>query len=64
MTDGSYLLVAYPGLEPAAFVVRADANRLHDALQAAFGHPTAEVAGESGTAASEDAAFPLKRGQP
>jgi hypothetical protein len=61
MTDGSYLLVAYPQLEPAAFVVRADADLLQEALQAAFGHPTAEVVNGSGNAAPEDATLPTKR---
>jgi hypothetical protein len=64
MTDGSYLLVAYPQLGSAAFVLRADADLLQEALQTAFGHPTAEVVNESGTAAPEDAALPIKRVQP
>jgi hypothetical protein len=64
MTDGSYLLVAYPGLEPAAFVARADADLLHRSLQAAFGYPTAEVGGDSGTAAPQDTASSNKRVQP
>jgi hypothetical protein len=63
MMDGSYLLMAYPGLEPAAFVVRADADLLHEALQAAFGCPTAEVDNESGVA-PEDTALLTKRVQP
>ena len=64
MTDGSYLLVAYPQLEPAAFVVRADADLLQETLQASFGHPAAEVVNESGNAAPEDTALPTKRAQP
>ncbi|MGH3694037.1 MAG: hypothetical protein ACRDRX_08645 [Pseudonocardiaceae bacterium] len=38
MTDGSYLLMAYPQREPAAFVVRDDAGPLREALAAAFGN--------------------------
>ena len=64
MTDGSYLLMAYPQLEPAGFVVRADADLLQEALQAAFGYPTAEVGDESGTTAPEDTALSTKRVQP
>ena len=41
---GSYLLMAYPQQEPAAFAVSADADLLHCALQAAFGYPTTQVA--------------------
>ncbi len=36
MTDGSYLLMAYPLGEPAAFVVAKDAVRLRRELAAAF----------------------------
>lgn len=64
MTDGSYLLVAYPGPGPAAFVVGADADLLHNALQAAFGHPTAQVAGGSRDPAPQASASPGKRVQP
>jgi hypothetical protein len=64
MTDGSYLLMAHPGLEPAAFVVRADADLLYEALQAAFGPPTTGVGGESDTAAREDTALSTKWMQP
>ncbi len=39
MTDGSYLLWAYPQREPAAFVVPDDAGPLREALTAAFGSP-------------------------
>ncbi len=37
MTDGSYLLMAYPQREPAAFVARDDAGLLRQALAGAFG---------------------------
>ena len=37
MTDGSYLLMAYPQKEPAAFVTAQDALRLRRKLAAAFG---------------------------
>lgn len=37
MTDGGYLLVAYPQGEPAAFVVGKDADLLRWELAAAFG---------------------------
>lgn len=40
MTDGSYLLMAYPQREPAAFVIKDDAGPLRDALTAAFGSST------------------------
>jgi hypothetical protein len=37
MTDGSYLLMAYPQRESAAFVARDDAGLLRQALAEAFG---------------------------
>lgn len=37
MTDGSYLLMAYPRREPATFVTAEDAGSLREALNAAFG---------------------------
>ncbi len=43
MTDGSYLLMAYPQREPAAFVTRENADVLQQALQGAFGSPTPEM---------------------
>jgi hypothetical protein len=64
MTGGSYLLMAYPHREPAAFVVSADADLLHRALQAAFGHPAAEVAGGNGHPEPDDSALPTKQAQP
>ncbi|HEY6423943.1 MAG TPA: hypothetical protein VIY28_11980 [Pseudonocardiaceae bacterium] len=64
MTGGSYFLMAYPQREPAAFVARPDAALLHDALEAAFGYPTAKVARENGDPAPEDSALPGKRVQP
>lgn len=36
MSDGSYLLMAYPQREPAASVARDDAGLLRQALTAAF----------------------------
>ena len=39
MTDGSYLLMAYPLGEPTAFVVAKDAVGLRRELAAAFGYP-------------------------
>jgi hypothetical protein len=55
--------MAYPQREPAAFLMRADADLLHQALVAAFGHPTAKVASENGNPASEDRALPTERVQ-
>lgn len=48
MTDGSYLLMAYPQNEPAAFVARDDACLLRQALTAEFRSPTNETARENG----------------
>jgi hypothetical protein len=45
MTDGSYLLMAYPLGEPAAFVIAKDAVPLRRELAAAFGS-TPALAGE------------------
>ncbi len=45
---GSYLLVGYPQGEPTAFVVRDDADPLWQALQGAFGRPTAEAVNGNG----------------
>lgn len=61
MTGSSYLLMAYPHREPAAFVVETDADLLHRAFQVAFGYRTAEVASENGNPAPEDGALPAKR---
>lgn len=47
MTDGSYLLMAYPQSEPAAFIARENADVLRQALQGAFGSPVAEVSGNT-----------------
>lgn len=64
MTDGSYLLMAYPHREPAAFVASVDADLLHDALHTAFGYPTAQVAGGNSDPAPQASALPGKRVQP
>jgi hypothetical protein len=64
MTGGSYLLMAYPQQEPAAFVVSADADLLHDALQAAFGYPTVQVTRGDGNPAPPASAPPGERIQP
>lgn len=61
MIGGSYLLRAYPQREPAAFVVSADADLLHDALQAAFGYSTAEGVNGNSDSAPEDNAPLTKR---
>jgi hypothetical protein len=61
MTGGSYLLMVYPHQEPAAFVVRTDADLLHGALQAAIGCPAAKGANGDGNPAPEDGALPTKR---
>lgn len=39
MADGSYLLMAYPQQEPAAFLAPDDAGPLREVLTAAFGSP-------------------------
>ena len=44
MNDGSYLLVGYPQGEPAAFVVREDADLLQRGLEGAFGNSADEAA--------------------
>lgn len=53
MNDDSYLLMAYPQREPAAFVAKEDANVLRQEPQGAFGTPAdATVSGnghENGT---------------
>lgn len=48
MTDGSYLLMAYPQREPAAFVTRDDAGPLRQALVEAFWSPSGEAATGNG----------------
>jgi hypothetical protein len=63
-TDGSYLLVVYPQGEPAAFVTRADADLLQEALQAAFGYSAAEASNGNGNSTSRNGAVPTKRVQP
>ena len=61
--NGSYLLMAYPCCEPAAFVVRADADPPQRAPQAAVRCPTDEVASQDGNTASQDNALPIKQVQ-
>ncbi len=48
MADGSYLLMAYPHHEPAAFVTRDDAGLLREALTAAFQSPRDEDSNATG----------------
>ena len=50
MTDGSYLLMAYPLGEPAAFVVAKDATGLRRELAAAFGSPELTLRADEGEA--------------
>jgi hypothetical protein len=49
MTDGSYLLMAYPQREPAVLVAPNDAGSLREALAAAFGNSPGRI-NEPGTA--------------
>lgn len=55
--------MAYPHREPADFVMSADADLLHSALQAAFGYPTADVTSANGSSAPDDSACSIKRVQ-
>jgi hypothetical protein len=48
MSNGSYLLVAYPQAGPTALVIHDDAGPLRQALTAAFGGPTDETASGNG----------------
>jgi hypothetical protein len=59
----SYLPMAYLRREPAAFVVRADADPPHRAPQAAVKCPTTEVARRNGSPTSTDNALPIKQAQ-
>jgi hypothetical protein len=50
MTDGSYLLMAYPLGEPTALVVAKDAGGLQRELAAAFGSPELTFRADEGEA--------------
>ena len=50
MTDGSYLLMAYPLGEPTALVVAKDAGGLRRELTAAFGSPELALCADEGEA--------------
>jgi hypothetical protein len=49
MTDGSYLLMAYPQRVPAAFVVKTEADLLRQVLDGAFGSPPDDATSGNGT---------------
>jgi hypothetical protein len=61
MADGSYLLMAYPHREPAAFVTRDEAGLLREALTAAFQNPGDEDSNATGTAAPGHTALPTEQ---
>lgn len=65
MSDGSYLLMAYPRGEPAAFVVEEEADLLKQALARAFGkHRDERAASRNSSGTSEHGTLGAKQVQP